>query len=475
VDRRTKIVATIGPASRDPDCLRELIEAGIDVVRLNFAHGGPGEHTKVTATLREQAEKAGRSVGLLGDLPGPKMRTGAVSGDEVTLETGQSFVLTGEDVEGDSRRVATTVADIGSVCEEGNEIFLADGEIVLRVVACDGRDVVTEVVRGGVLRSRKGMHVPAAERKVQSFTDADRSALDVAVRLKFDYVGLSFIRDAGDVKRVRDALPRRGRRPRLVAKIETRAAVEALDEIIDAADAVMVARGDLGIQTPVTRVPILQKEIIHACNKAGIPVITATQMLESMTHSPIPTRAEVTDVANAVVDGTDALMLSEETAVGDFPVDAVKIMAETARRAEFWPSERAKPQKGDLLGDSVSWAVAHAAVDAAEYLDAAAVVCPTRTGETARRVSAFRPSMTIVGVAERPETVGSMTLLWGVTPLYTTDDGGERRDDGVVDVATTLNAVRTAGLVGEGDLTVVVAGGAGPRAGSTDYMRVARA
>jgi pyruvate kinase len=473
--RRTKIVATIGPGSRAPGCVRELIDAGIDVARLNFAHGDPAEHREVTATVRDQAEAAGRVVGILGDLPGPKMRTGPVTNDEVRIETGERFVLTSEDIEGDSSRVSTSLDDVSSICDEGSEIFLADGEIVLRVLSCGHGEVTTEIVRGGTLRSRKGMHVPGAERKVEAFTENDRAALALAVKLRLDYVGLSFIRDGNDVRRAREALPKRGRRPSLVAKIETSAAVESLDEIVGAADAVMVARGDLGIQTPVTRVPLLQKEIIHSCNRSGVPVITATQMLESMTHSPIPTRAEVTDVANAVVDGTDALMLSEETAVGDHPVEAVTTMSETAERAEAWPTERADPQKGELIDDPVSWAVAHAAVQAAEDLGVAAIVCPTRSGSTPQRISAFRPSMPILAVATRSDVTGSLALMWGVTPLAAPAPRGETPSDASALVELALGAVTAANLVRPGELTVAVAGGPGPRAGRTDYLRVIRA
>lgn len=404
---------------------------------------------------------------MLADLPGPKMRTGPIKGDEVTLKAGDVFELTNEEIEGDAQRVSTTLDDVSDVCDEGNDVFLADGEIVLKVVECDKGRVTTEIVRGGVLRSGKGMHIPGAEHKVDSFTDTDRNALDLAVKLQLDYVGLSFIRDENDVKRVREALPKRGPTPLLVAKIETVAAVKNLDGIIDHADAVMVARGDLGIQTPITRVPLLQKEIIHSCNRAGVPVITATQMLESMTRSPIPTRAEVTDVANAVVDGSDALMLSEETAIGDHPVEAVKTMAETAEWAEAWPTERAHPQKGELLDDPVAWAVAHAAVDAAEYLGAAAIVCPTRSGSTPRRVSAFRPTMAIVGLTKRPDVIGSLALMWGVTPLPWGSDSDSIRKDAGVDVARVVDAVKAAGIIKDGELTVVVAG-------APDSIRVVR-
>jgi pyruvate kinase len=468
--RRTKIVATIGPASRDDEAVRKLIAAGIDVARLNLAHGEVDEHAATAATVRREARRAGRTVGLLADVPGPKMRTGGIAGGEVMLRAGERIVLTGpDDAEGDSERISTSVDDLGEVVGAGDEIHLADGAIVLRVMSSGRDDVTTEVIRGGVLRSRKGMHIPGAEERVEAFTDADRRALDLAVKMRVDFVGLSFVRDGKDVRRVRNALEHEPHRPWLVAKIETRTAVERLDEIIDESDAVMVARGDLGIQTPLERVPVLQKEIIHRCNRAGMPVITATQMLESMTRAPMPTRAEVADVANAVIDGSDALMLSEETAVGDNPVDAVKTMSETAVHAESYPSECDTPQQKELDDDPVAWAIARAAIGAAEDLNLAAIICPTRSGATARRVAAFRPSMPIVALAGDPEVAGAVTLLWGVLPL-----AGDSEDE-YRNAEAAVRVVRDAALVQAGSLVAVVAGAAGRRTGSTDYVRIVRA
>jgi pyruvate kinase len=468
--RRTKIVATIGPASRGDEVVRKLIAAGIDVARLNLAHGAAEEHETTAATVRREAQRVGRTVGLLADIPGPKMRTGAIAGGEITLRAGERLILTGpDDAEGDSERISTTLDELSEVADAGDEIHLADGAIVLRVISSRNHDVTTEVVRGGVLRSRKGMHIPGAEERVEAFTDADRHALDLAVNMRVNFLGLSFVRDGKDVRRVRNALENEAHRPMLVAKIETRTAVQRLDEIIDESDAVMVARGDLGIQTPIERVPVLQKEIIHCCNRAGIPVITATQMLESMTRAPMPTRAEVADVANAVIDGSDALMLSEETAVGDYPIDAVKTMAETVVHAESYPSECDAPQQEELDDDPVAWAIARAAMGAAEDLNVAAIVCPTRSGATARRVAAFRPSIPIVALATDSDVAGALTLLWGVLPL-TGDSHVEYRN-----AEAAVRAVRDADLVQAGSLVAVVAGAAGRRTGSTDYVRILRA
>ncbi|GIU86255.1 MAG: pyruvate kinase [Acidimicrobiia bacterium] len=463
-------MATVGPASSTAEALRALVEAGADVVRLNAAHATPAEHAARASLAREAAAAAGRTVGVLVDLPGPKLRTGPVAGGEVELEPGAAFVLTADEVEGDARQVGTTVPDLSSWVRVGDDVHLADGEIVLRVEALAAGDVHCRVMRGGVLRSRKGMHVPRAEAFVDPFTDADAQALAMAVRIKADLVGLSFVRRPEDVENVRAKLPRRGPRPLLVAKIETSAALDHLAGVVAAADAVMVARGDLGIQVPARRVPLIQKEIIRFCNMAGKPVITATQMLESMTRSPMPTRAEVNDVANAVIDGSDALMLSEETAVGVDPAHAVRTMAEVAEAAESWPRPRVTPAGAGAATDDdrVAWAVAHAAVQAAEDLAVAAIVCPTQSGTTARRVAAFRPSVPIVATSPRPDVLGRLALVWGVRPLRV---AAQAEDP----VRAALRAARDAGVVARRDLVAVVSASAGPRAGSTDVVRVLRA
>jgi len=468
--RRTKIVATIGPATSAPENLRQLLAAGVDVVRLNAAHSDMETHSNNARLVREIASSLGRSVGVLVDLPGPKIRTGLVVGDAVELESGQEFLLTAtDDGMGDVHHVATTLPELAQWARRGDEVYLADGAIVLRVLESLGSDVRTEIVRGGTLRSRKGMHLPRAEAHVDPFTDRDALALEMAIAAKVDFLGLSFVRRAEDVERVRAMLPRRGVRPALVPKIETAAAVDNLAGIINAADAVMVARGDLGIQMPARRVPLLQKEIIRLCNMAGKPVITATQMLESMTRSPLPTRAEVNDVANAVLDGTDALMLSEETAVGLFPNETVRMMSEVAESAEGWPHDRVDPSA--IVGadaDRVAWAVAHAAVQAAEDLGVAAILCPTRSGQTAHRVAAFRPRVPIAGIATSNPVLGGLSLVWGVQPLLVPENPRDEQ------LQLAIAAARTAGMLRDGDLVAVVFGSAGPRAGSTDSVRIVR-
>ena len=470
--RRTKIVATLGPRTRDVESLRALLEAGADVVRVNLAHGDLNVHEKAVALARQEAAASGRTVGVLVDLPGAKMRTGAVAGDRAALVNGSDFRLTSDDIEGDSERVSTSVKGLAQMVTAGDDVFLADGQIVLQVVSVSAAEVRTRVVRGGILRSRKGIHIPAAERYVEPFTSQDRLALEHALRLKADFVGLSFVRGPEDVRRARQALPKQGRCPRLLAKIETRSALETLPGIVAEADAVMVARGDLGIQTPLERVPIVQKQIIRACNRSGVPVVTATQMLESMTRDPLPTRAEVTDVATAIFDGTDAVMLSEETAIGQYPAAAVATMAQIARESEASFRDHPRATEKETSGDAVSWAVAHAAILAAEDLRVAALLCPTLSGATACRMAAYRPSMPILAPSSRAETLGALALVWGVIPLPT-DDIPETRDIRE-EVGQAVTAARAAGLVVSGDLVVVVAGTPGESAGRTDFMRVVR-
>jgi pyruvate kinase len=469
--RRTKIVATVGPATSTADTMHALLRAGADVVRLNASHGTPSEHTRRAELARATAASLNQVVGVLVDLPGPKMRSGPIAGEEVELHAGRPFTLTAAIVEGDGERVSTTMPELAQWVRPGDDVYLADGAIVLEVRAVDGADVETEVVRGGLLRSRKGMHVPRAEAHVDPFTDRDAAALKMAISIKADFVGLSFIRRPEDCENVRARLPKRGHRPALVAKIETAAALDHLPGIVQAADAVMVARGDLGIQVPARRVPLIQKEIIRFCNMSGKPVITATQMLESMTESPLPTRAEVNDVANAVLDGTDALMLSEETAVGLYPADTVRTMSEVAEAAEAWPRTRTTPEGVGAAADDdvVAWAVAHAAVQAAEDLRVAAIVCPTQGGTTARRVAAFRPSVPIAGIATSPETLGRLSLAWGVRPIAM--DVADDTDD---QVRNAVRAARAAGLVEKNDLIAVVFAAPGKRAGATDTVRVVR-
>lgn len=463
--RRTKIIATLGPASHDPAVLETLIAAGADVFRLNFAHSDRATHESAAHHVREIAAKNGRIVGLLADLPGPKIRTGSLAGGELSLEP-DTRVQLGPPDEGDQIAIPTSVA-ITELVSPGDEVFLADGQIVLEVIDVRNQTVHAQVIRGGVLLSGKGMHIPGAEMKLDAFSERDKAALETALDTGVDMIGISFVRSAEDIERVRRLIPSETSAPVLIAKIETRAGVENLQSIIGVADAIMVARGDLGIQLPLREVPALQKDIIKACNEAGTPVVTATQMLESMTHSPLPTRAEVSDIANAVVDGTDAVMLSEETAVGDYPFDAVKVMDDIVLEAERRKTPGARV---NARGDSISWAVARAAVEAADELGVAAILCPTRSGATARIVAAFRPRMPVVALDHDIETLQSLTPVWGVLPFQVPFLQEEEVAAQGLDRA--LDAARRSGLAHAGDLVALVAGSSSHRAASTDVLRI---
>ena len=316
--------------------LRAVLEAGADLVRLNGAHGTPVTHARAAELARAIAGDLGRELTVLVDLPGPKLRIGKVPDDEIELATAARFSLTSAGTQPSEPGVTTNVPDIGALVDVGDEVWLADGEILLEVMAVDRDGAVTEIVRGGVLRSGKGLAVPGAEGVLDPFTEADAEILDLALRLDAEMVGVSFVRTPDDVGRVRALVHGTPNPPMVVAKIETRQAVDGIEAIVATADAVMVARGDLGVQIGVIRTPLVQKEVIRLCNERGRPVIIATQMLESMTRSPLPTRAEASDVVNAVLDGSDALMLSEETGVGSYPSAAVATMAELVLAAESW-------------------------------------------------------------------------------------------------------------------------------------------
>jgi pyruvate kinase len=365
--RRAKIVATIGPATSHEEALRGIIEAGVDVVRINGAHGDVSTLAARVAMVRKVSESVGKHVGVLVDLPGPKMRVGVIENEEFSLNDGDEITIVNHDVIGTPQGVSTTVEDLYSIVDKGDPIILADGQIRAEVTKVKGTDITVRIISGGVLKSKKGFFLPNAEDKITPFSDVDHQIIKVSVDAEVDFLGLSFVRRGSDVEEIRATLPDNCS-TRLISKIETRSAVDELSSILAASDAVMVARGDLGIQLDITRVPLLQKEIIRACNQAGLPVITATEMLESMTTSPLPTRAEVGDVANAVLDGTDAVMLSGETAVGKYPNETVETMAHVAENAESWRKRRV-PDVCVLGEDPVAWAVAHAVVPGSRRLE----------------------------------------------------------------------------------------------------------
>ncbi len=415
--RATKIVATLGPATSEEGVLTALIRAGVNVVRLNFSHGTHDEHAVSCAMVRRIAESLGRSVAVMQDLQGPKIRTGTlVGGVPVMLRDDATFRITTEQIEGTASRVSTTYQDLPMDVQPGDRILLDDGRIELRVAAVEDTDVVTTVVHGGLLREHKGINLPGVRVSAPALTEKDLADLAFGVALGVDYVALSFVRTPHDLRLARAALKRLNATTPLIAKIEKPEALDDLPGIIDAADGVMVARGDLGVELTPERVPSAQKRIIRLANERGKVVITATQMLESMTTNPEPTRAEASDVYNAILDGTDAVMLSGETAIGAYPVQTVQMMQRIAAQAEItlpdWQIRSIRSRQ------TASRAIAEAAVRLACDVRACALVVITRSGYTARLVSSLRPPMPILVLTEDVAVYHNLALWWGLQPLH---------------------------------------------------------
>jgi pyruvate kinase len=453
--RRTKIVATLGPATRNPEILAGVIKVGADVLRLNFSHGTRESHMELIAIAREAAARAGREIGLLGDLPGPKIRLGDIEGDVIQLRHGQSLLLTTAGAAGRRDVIPVAWSGLPQAVGPNDVIYLADGSIRLRVRECDGDEVLTKVETGGTVTSHQGLNLPGAEALPSSIGQADFDWIDFCCENGVDLIAVSFVRRPADLEDVSTRLAERGADIPVIAKIEKREAVAAAEESVQAATGgIMVARGDLGIELPIETIPNVQKRLLRIAGRHAKPAITATQMLASMVRSTRPTRAEATDVANAIYDGTDALMLSEETAVGQHPVKAVQMMARIAEETERelpyddWLAHRTRRDLHD-----VAHTVSHNAVGAAYQLGLAALVVPTRSGRTARLVSANRPRMPVLALSPRRETSRRLNLLFGVVPAYNQE--GETLDDLLEDCA--LRAKR-AGLAESGDLIGITAG-----------------
>jgi pyruvate kinase len=418
---KTKIVATIGPASDSPEMLERLIRAGMNVARLNFSHGAFDDHAGRIARIRAAQRATGRRVAIMADLPGPKMRIGTIAPEPIELRQGDAFTLTAEEVEGSAARVSVSFARLQRVVKAGDRLFLNDGLVQLEVERVDGGNVACRVVVGGELRSRKGLNLPGIDLGISAFTDHDRACLAFALEHGVDAVSQSFVESAADIRAVRDAAAALGGRPFLIAKIERAGALEHYDEILAAADGIMVARGDLGVEVPIERIAVTQKSLIARANLAGKPVITATQMLESMVSSRIPTRAEATDVANAILDGTDAVMLSAESAMGRFPEEAVAMLARIAEAAEANRSLAGANRVEDFYRTHRPTTTAEATATVVEHalktVPAGAVIVPTRTGATARMIARFKPPVWIVAVGADPAVCQGLSFSYGVHPV----------------------------------------------------------
>ena len=466
--RRTKIVATIGPASRDRAVLERLIEAGVNVVRLNFSHGQHDEHLAVMELVREIAARSGRAIALLQDLSGPKIRTGKVKdGTPIALHDGQTLsITTDETVEGTPDRIATSYDPLPRDVAPGDTILLDDGNLELKVLETSAETVRCIVVHGGLLKSNKGMNLPGVKLSVPALTEKDRNDLAFGVRNGVDFVALSFVRRAQDVEECRALIRSLGGNVPVIAKIEKREAIDDLPSILEASDGLMVARGDLGVELSTEEVPTLQKRIIEMANGAGRVVITATQMLESMIENPRPTRAEASDVANAILDGTDAIMLSAETASGRFPVEAVETMARIAGYTEKHYGSHPPSRVHGAEASVVARSLARVASTVAEELACRLIVTFTESGATARLVSSFRPHAPIAAITPHARAQRELALWWGVLPLKA--EPCATTDEMIVRGEALLKAK---GLAVSGDRILMLAGQS-QTAGATNMLRV---
>jgi pyruvate kinase len=463
--RSTKIICTIGPASSSSSMLKKLIKAGMDVVRLNFSHGTHEEHMDIMHRIREISANLDSHTAVLQDLSGPKIRVGEIPTGTVALERGNEFTLTSRDVPGDEHIASVTYKTLPKEVKSGDVILLSDGLIQLKVIESDSSNIRCEVVVGGELSSHKGINLPTGTLKIPSLTAKDKKDLEMGIREEVDFIALSFVRYAEDIDNVKQIIAHKGAHIPVIAKIEKHEAIEHIDSIIDAADGIMVARGDMGVEIPVENVPVVQKMLIRKCNRAGKPVITATQMLRSMMTNPRPTRAEAADVANAVLDGTDALMLSEETAVGHFPVEAVKIMSRIVSKIESSDEFIRSMSIRDLpSGISVTEAISHSAIQVAQQLGASAIVTPTGHGKTPTMVSRYRPAIPIIALSSNPATLRKLSLVWGVKQMDV-----DYSDDMNVMMKRAVEAALKHGF-GQGDRLVVTA--SVPAGGPTNIIKV---
>jgi pyruvate kinase len=422
-DHKTKIVATIGPASESPEMLERLIRAGMNIARLNFSHGDFAAHGERIAHIRAAERATGRPVTILADLPGPKMRIGQLESDPIQLMTGSQFTLTADPIVGNSGRVSVSFQPLPKVVKPGDRLFLNDGLVQLVVERVVGLDVVCKVAVGGELRSRKGLNLPGINLGISAFTERDRACLEFALRQGVDAVSQSFVETAADLKALRAAASALGKAPFVIAKIERAGALEHYQEILEEADGIMVARGDLGVEVPIQEIALIQKRLIGRANIAGKPVITATQMLESMTSSRLPTRAEATDVANAILDGTDCLMLSGESAMGMYPEEAVSMLAKIAAATERGrPPATTRMPGSDIEPGSAAKAIACVVEHALDTVHSSAIFVPTRTGTTARMISRFKPAAWIVAISRDPAVCRNLAFSYGVHAMESMEE-----------------------------------------------------
>ena len=450
--KKTKIVCTLGPVSENEETLRELIKNGLNVCRLNFSHGSHEEHKGRMDLVKKLREELNMPTAILLDTKGPEIRTGKFEAPEVLLEEGQTFTITMKDVMGNKEMCTVSYKGLANDVKTGDTILIDDGLVGLTVKEVNGDDIVCEVQNSGIVKNHKGVNVPGVKVNLPAITEKDRSDIEFGIEQGIDFIAASFVRKVSDVLAIREILEENNATHiKIISKIENQEGVDNLDEIIEVSDGIMVARGDLGVEIPTEEIPVVQKLMIKKCNEAGKPVITATQMLDSMIRNPRPTIAAVTDVANAIYDGTDAIMLSGETAAGKYPVEAVKTMATIAKRAEeTMRNRRTKINKSKNVTDAISYATCTTAMD----LDARAILSSTASGHTARMVSKFRPDCPIIATTSDESVRRQLSLTWGVLPVMRNKSANT---DQVI--VNSIEAAKTAEYVNENDIVVITAGG----------------
>ncbi len=463
--RRAKIVCTLGPASRSPTVIDHLMRAGMDVARLNFSHATQEQHARTITLIRATSGRQQKPIGILADLQGPKIRTGALEGGgSVKLRAEGRFTITTVDAPGNSESVSISYKRLPAEVHKGDRILLADGLIELRVLSTTRQRIVCRVVNGGELCEHQGVNLPSVKLRIPAVTEKDLADLRFALECGVNYIGVSFVRTAEDILAAKAAMDKAGRKVPVIAKLEKPEAIDNLAEILEVAEGVMVARGDLGVEMSPERVPVIQKMVISQAREARVPVITATQMLESMTHNPRPTRAEASDVANAIFDGTDAVMLSAETATGNYPVESLKMMDRIVREAEASVTEYVRPHRRALL--SLAETTAELICHASEELSMKVIAVFTESGSSARLISKHRPRPPIIAFSRSQETRRQVTLLWGVLPRK----AAMLRDiDDMAEIAE--RRLLEEGLVRQGDLVGMVAGTPLGVGGTTNFMK----
>lgn len=466
--KKTKIVCTLGPASENEETLRELIKNGLNVCRLNFSHGSHEEHKGRMDLVKKLREELNMPTAILLDTKGPEIRTGKFDVPEVFLEEGQTFTITMKDVIGDKERCTVSYKGLANDVKPGDTILIDDGLVGLTVKEVNNDDIVCEVQNSGIVKNHKGVNVPGVKVNLPAITEKDRSDIEFGIEQGIDFIAASFVRKVSDVLAIREILEENNAdHIKIISKIENQEGVENLDEILQVSDGLMVARGDLGVEVPTEEMPIIQKDMIRKCNELGKPVITATQMLDSMIRNPRPTRAEVTDVANAIYDGTDAIMLSGETAAGKYPVEAVKVMASIAKRIEETLNYEEILKERNLKGSTVTDAISYATCTTAVELNASAIVSSTSSGYTARMVSKFRPKTPIIAATDSDRTRRQLALSWGV---YSVHSSKAENTDEVIEYS--INASKESEYINQGELVVVTAGVPVGESGTTNLIKV---